>query len=161
VPSSLRTIAVAFTSLTAIGATAVEDPALPGVRSFTVPLTGAAESNVGRLVGTAGDPDGYGTVRLSIDLRTKQVCYDFSLARLSTPLMAHIHRAPPDRIGPSVVTLFTGMRSDELVRCIPWTNKRLAEIVAQPSNFYVNVYTTEFPDGAVRGQLASAGPISS
>jgi hypothetical protein len=102
-----------------------------------------------------GDPDGYGTVKLSINLANQQVCYDFSLSLLSTPMMAHIHRGPPDRIGPSVVTLFTGMGSEDLARCIPWTNTRLAEIVARPSSFYVNVYTTEFPDGALRGQLSA------
>ena len=29
----------------------------------------------------------------------------------------------------------------------------LGAIVADPSSYYVNIYTTEFPDGALRGQL--------
>ena len=68
-------------------------------------------------------------------------------------MMAHIHRGQPLQNGPSVVTLFTGM-GGELENCRLWTNKQLAAIVADPSNYYVNVYTTEFPDGALRGQLA-------
>ena len=149
-PSSYRLLAVAFTSLSLIGTKPPDT-----FRTYTVPLTGAAETVLAYPLAGTGDPDGYGTLKLSIDLENKQVCYDFSLSRLSTPMMAHIHRAPPHRIGPSV-TLFTGMGSDDLVRCTPWTNTRLAEIVAQPSNFYVNVYTTEFPEGALRGQLAPA-----
>jgi hypothetical protein len=35
----------------------------------------------------------------------------------------------------------------------PSTRSQLSEIVADPSRFYVSVDTTEFPDGALRGQL--------
>ena len=35
-----------------------------------------------------------------------------------------------------------------------------AEIVANPSGFYVNVHTTPFPDGAIRGQLAPSATTS-
>ena len=68
-------------------------------------------------------------------------------------MMAHIHRGQPLRNGPSVVTLFTGM-GGELEDCVLWTNKQLGAIAAEPANYYVNVYTTEFPDGALRGQLS-------
>ena len=71
---------------------------------------------------------------------------------VATPLMAHIHRAPPLQNGPTVVTLFTEIDGD-LKGCKVWTPKQLAAIVAQPTHDYVNFYTTEFPDGAVRGQL--------
>jgi len=153
VPSPSRAFAVAITSLCLLGTSPPSDDV---VRSFNVPLTGAAEGDLAHPVASLGDPDGAGTLKLSINLERKQVCYDFSLSGLDTPMMAHIHRGPPHHVGPSVVTLFTGMGSDELTKCIPWTNTRLAEIVAQPSNFYVNVYTTEFPDGALRGQLPAA-----
>ena len=146
-PSARKIFAFIVAPLALVGAT----PPMNS-QTFIVPLSGAEESEPG----ATGDPDGYGTLKLSIDLDRKQVCYDFTLSKLATPMMAHIHRAPPHRIGPSVVTLFTGMGSDELVKCIPWTNTRLEEIVAQPSNFYVNVYTTEYPDGALRGQLPAA-----
>jgi hypothetical protein len=66
--------------------------------------------------------------------------------------MAHIHKAPAMSKGPTVVTLFTGPGAD-LDNCLIWTRKKLAEIVSDPSSFYVNLATTEFPDGAIRGQL--------
>lgn len=68
--------------------------------------------------------------------------------------MAHIHRGSSLRNGPSVVTLFTGP-GGELQKCLLWTSKWLEAIVADPSRFYVQLYTTEYPDGAVRGQLAT------
>ena len=67
--------------------------------------------------------------------------------------MAHIHQGPPLRNGPPVVTLFTGPGGD-LADCVKWTHSQLAQIVADPANFYVSVETTEYPDGALRGQLA-------
>ena len=120
--------------------------------TYTVPLSGHAETNIVRPAGGTGDPDGTGLVKLTIDQSRKQICYDFELTGLATPMMAHIHRGPPLRNGPSVVTLFTGM-GGELEDCVLWTNKQLSAIVAAPSNYYVNLYTTEFPDGALRGQL--------
>ena len=52
----------------------------------------------------------------------------------------------------SLVTLFTGPGGN-LDDCLMWTEKWLSDIVANPSSFYVNLYTTEYPDGALRGQL--------
>lgn len=121
-------------------------------RTFTVPLSGQAEAGPVHPVGGSGDPDGSGLVRLSVDPAARRLCYDFTLAGVATPLMAHIHRGPEFGNGPTVVTLFTGP-GGELSDCLDWTPKWLAAIIANPSSFYVNVATTEFPDGAVRGQL--------
>jgi len=62
------------------------------------------------------------------------------------------HAGPPLSNGPPVVTLFTGPGA-ALDGCVTWLHGQLAEIVANPSSFYVNIETTEFPDGALRGQL--------
>ncbi len=126
---------------------AVEAPAVRSQEdkiTIEVPLSGEAERE-------AGDLDGSGLVELTIDPAHRLICYDFQLSGVATPLMAHIHRGAERQSGPSVVTLFTG--PDPVQDCLVWTEKRLAEIVADPSNFYVNLSTTEYPDGAVRGQL--------
>lgn len=140
---------VTLASIAFVAATTAASP-VTAAASFAVPLTGHDEVSIGQ--GTAGDLDGSGLVRLAVDPGNRQICYDFKVSGLSTPLMAHIHRGSAHSIGPSVVTLFTGP-GGELDGCLDWTEERLAEIVANPSNFYVNLATTEFPDGAIRGQL--------
>jgi CHRD domain-containing protein len=124
----------------------------PDARSFTVSLTGRAEAAEVQVIGTAGDMDGSGEVRLTADPASRQICYRFELSDVATPLMAHIHKGRVLTSGPSVVTLFTGPGGD-LANCLLWTQKWVDEIVANPAGFYVNLYTTEYPDGALRGQL--------
>jgi hypothetical protein len=37
--------------------------------------------------------------------------------------------------------------------CTPAAPALISEIVANPSGFYVNVHTTQYPKGAIRAQL--------
>ena len=127
-------------------------PALPAAKTFTVPLSPDAHARVLQASGLAADSAGPGLVRLTVDPGSRRICYDFSVDDLATPLMAHIHKGSKRDTGPSVVTLFTGPGGD-LDDCLIWTEKWLAEIVANPTDFYVNLYTTEYPEGALRGQL--------
>lgn len=153
----MRSTAVALITLASmalIGANAPTKPAFQNARTYVVSLTASAEAKDLQSLGLQGDMDGSGLVKLNVDPDMKQVCYDFALSNLATPLMAHIHKGSALRNGPSVVTLFTGPGGD-LDNCVIWSKKLLAEIVSNPSNFYVNLYTTEFPDGALRGQLTS------
>ena len=150
--AEIALIALGWTAL--VGARVAAEPVLPQAETYRIPLTGQAEANVIHPAGGTGDMDGSGSVTLTIDPDRQQVCYDFTLARLSTPLMAHIHRGRALSNGPTVVTLFTGP-ADDLESCVPWAEHRLAEIVSDAPNFYVNLSTTEYPDGALRGQLQS------
>jgi len=124
----------------------------PDIATFTVPLSGQEEVNVAHPSGGTGDLRASGSVRLAIDPASKQVCYDFMLSGLSEPMMAHIHQGSRLRNGPPVIILFTGT-GISLADCAPSTRSQLSEIVTDPSNYYVSLDTTEFPDGALRGQL--------
>ncbi len=81
--------------------------------------------------------------------------------------MGHIHRAPRGENGSIVRFLFPNLPENEELeaRGFP-TRERLrvegegniapaldAEICARPEQFYVNFHTTQFPAGAIRGQL--------
>jgi len=66
--------------------------------------------------------------------------------------MAHIHQGEPLQNGPPVIILFTGTGM-KLADCAPSTRDQLGEILNNPSRYYVSIDTTEFPDGALRGQL--------
>ena len=145
-------VLVAFASTMLNGAAAVPGSAIHPEKAYSVRLSGDAQVNLVHPDGGTGDMDGSGLVELRIDTEKRQVCYDFTLSSVATPLMAHIHRGPALHNGPSVVTLFTGP-GGELANCLIWSHGRLAEIVSNASNFYVSLSTTEYPDGALRGQL--------
>jgi hypothetical protein len=76
------------------------------------------------------------------------------------PMMAHIRQAPELRNGPPIVSLFTGPGSD-LNGCAAANTRQLAHMISNPSAYYVTIATTdvtiattEYPDGALRGQLS-------
>ena len=117
-----------------------------------MPLTGQEEVNVAHPAGGTGDPRASGLVTLAVDPANKQVCYRFDVSTDSEPMMAHIHEGAPLQNGPPVIILFTGTRTS-LSDCAPSTRSQLSAIVAKPSHYYVSLDTTQFPDGALRGQL--------
>lgn len=131
--SKVNTYLAALTSTALIGAVNY-NPLV--TTTYIVPLAGSSESNIAHPAGGVGDPDGRGLVRLTINAAKKQLCYDFALSGVSTPLMAHIHEGPVLRNGPPVVTLFVGPGAN-LHDCVIWTRGQLAQIVAYPSEFYV------------------------
>ena len=139
---------IALASMALVGAASPP----PEARTFTVELTGQAETNFAEPGGGTGDPNGSGTVTLAVNPANRQVCYDFKISSLSQPFMAHIHKGAPLKNGPPVITLFTGTGTS-LRDCAPSTHSQLAEVVRNPSDFYVSIDTLEFPDGALRGQL--------
>lgn len=76
---------------------------------------------------------------------------------------AHIHKAPAGVNGPihwdflqagNPVESVSGQPSQLRGVARPRTGVAvLADLLANPSNYYVNVHSTRFPGGAVRGQL--------
>ena len=140
---------VAFASVVLLGAARPSDMA---PSNFTVPLSGREEVNVAHPDGGTGDPHASGLVTLAVDPANKEVCYRFSVSTGAEPMMAHIHEGAPLQNGPPVIILFTGTGTS-LSNCAPSTRSQLNQIVADPSHYYVSLDTTEFPDGALRGQL--------
>lgn len=147
----LFAIALGSASMALAGATNVSGNSAD-VTTFSVPLSGAQEVNIAHPDGGTGDPRASGSVTLSVDPDNRQICYDFRLSGLSEPMMAHVHQGAPLQNGPPVIILFTGTGM-KLASCAASTRSQLSEIVANPSHYYVSLDTTEFPDGALRGQL--------
>lgn len=133
---ALPLAAVAFTAA----------PAAAGGQPFSTTLSGANEfSNTGQA--GVGDPDGTGTAALTINRGQGTICWDIDVANLSNVAAAHIHNAPAGKNGPIVVHLSGGSGCEEV-------GAELAKTIAKnPSAYYVNVHSSEFPAGAVRGQL--------
>jgi CHRD domain len=137
----------------AIGAASLAQPAREGGKVFTVTLTGANECNAS---GTCnlGDPDGTGTITLTVNPGQKRICYDLTLAGIDTPTAAHIHRAPAGVSGPVVVP-FPAPPLGTSSGCVDVDTNLAAEIISKPSGFYWNVHNATYPSGALRGQLST------
>ncbi|MGH7714195.1 MAG: CHRD domain-containing protein [Gemmatimonadaceae bacterium] len=102
-----------------------------------------------------GDPDGVGDALITINLGQREVCWELSVANIVLPgTAAHIHRAPAGVRGGIVVFLTPPNASGTVAGCASDQNATvLHEILLDPAAFYVNVHTTDYPAGAVRGQL--------
>ncbi len=130
---------------------AVVDGADHGGAPFTTPMT----TEITSTPVYTGDPDGVGDALITINLGQREVCWELSASNILLPgTAAHIHRAPAGVRGGIVVFLSAPNASGSSAGCA--TNQDpavLQEILADPAAFYVNVHTSDYPAGAVRGQL--------
>ena len=111
-------------------------------------LTGAAE------VPGPGDPDGRGTAIVRLNPSQQKICFYLTASNITLPaIAAHIHIGASTASGNIVVTLVAPSASGVSFGCVGATADVIAAIRANPSNYYVNVHTTDFPNGAIRGQL--------
>ena len=115
-------------------------------------MTGAQE------VPGPGDPDAQGTVEIVRFRVSGLLCVnlDFDGALNGAPTEVQVHEGTPTQAGPDVLTIppppsgsgFNG-------GCFPgFDATTVDDVFANPSAFYVNVHTADFPDGAIRGQLS-------
>ena len=83
------------------------------------------------------------------------VCTALRVARLTTPVVgAHIHVGSSNVAGPIVVHLIQPT-SGFSYGCSTVSADLANQLRTNPTNYYVNVHTTMFPGGEVRGQLAA------
>lgn len=106
---------------------------------------------------TGGDPNGFGFARVTVDRGTNEVCYRLSVAQISLATAAHIHRGAAGTAGPVVVPFDAPAHDGFSNGCVASDAALVAEILADPSRFYVNVHNADYPAGAVRGQLRHLG----
>lgn len=146
---SLCTIAL---NLTSVDAYALNVP--PAKAPLFAQLLGGNEvSAVG--VANAGDPDGFGSATVIIK-GTTTICFAILTSNIGTPTAVHIHEALAGQNGGIVVPLSPPAQGNPGAAsgCIGGLNStEVADIRNNPSSHYVNVHTTDFPAGALRGQL--------
>jgi CHRD domain len=121
--------------------------------SITAVMTGAKEVGPGGNK-NAGDPQGRGSFAAVIDGR--QFCWAIVVKNLgSKPVAAHIHQGGASAQGAVVIPLTQPKKGDPGTSsgCTRASASLLRSIGRNPGGFYVNVHTTDFPSGAVRGQL--------
>ena len=102
----------------------------------------------------AGDRNGRGAATALIE--GNQLCFGIVVRNLDTaPNAAHVHRGRPSVNGPIVIPLTRPDGGDpgSSSGCTDISSSLARQIRRNPSRFYVNVHTEDFPGGAVRGQL--------
>jgi hypothetical protein len=126
--------------------------AMMGVTCLFGQFSGLAE------VPGPGAPGASGFVFVSVDPASGNICYEEDIQGITLPAKAtHIHVNSAGLSGDIVVPFPTppdasGMASG----CTTTTVAGLAQAIANnPTGYYVNVHTSDFPNGAARAQLST------
>ena len=127
-------------------------------RSILSPVSGGTALRI-FLTGEAdvptGDPVGTGEAMIRLRRGQGQICYQLEVRNITLPSVgAHIHRAGVGESRPIVVPLREPGANGQSSGCATVARALVWQILVNRSDFYVNVHTTDFPSGAVRGQLA-------
>jgi hypothetical protein len=108
-----------------------------------------------------GDPRGSAMEILRI--RGNQVAFEISWQNLAAPTTDKVHAGAAGTAGASVIPMLTQPMSDTLtaVAGTVTVNDRtmLNRLVGKPSQFYANFGDARYPNGAVRGQFRTIGPV--
>ncbi len=116
-------------------------------------LMGGAEE-----VPNPGDPDGTGTSTVTLDSDSGQASFTINVSNITLPAAAaHIHEGARGVAGDVVVPLTAPDANGTATGSAAVDAALMQRMMDNPAGFYVNVHTTDFPGGAVRGQLAAAG----
>ena len=106
---------------------------------------------------------GFAWVKITND----EIRYEVNVTDMDKVNAAHIHLAEAGKNGPVVLTLFMGGPTEQVNGTVgeanvtasnlegPMKGKDVTDLVTAMKNgtTYVNVHTTDFPDGEIRGQL--------
>ncbi len=124
---------------------------------FTVAL-----SEVNPVTGIAsGDPDATGTAVLKFYPQRELLCYKIKLSGLQAPTEpgpgvgnAHIHRIADGSIAVDLETEF--LQAGEFyiaTGCVSVSAAQIADIIEDPSAYYLNIHNAPYPGGALFGTL--------
>ena len=161
------TVTVTGSSMDADGApiqdTATKTFVAPDVTGLTATDTFAIQlSSADEVPPTEPDPGATGTAALefyTLDDGSNVVCAELAVDQgtgdgtFAGAAGSHIHEAPAGEAGPIIVNLPTVDDDTNTAQGCSVTSFDLQEISDTPADYYVNVHTTEYPTGIVRGQL--------
>ena len=152
-----RSAPIALLAATAVAALSLAAPAMAGGRPFETTLLGVNETPSDFDLNGLGDADGEGSATITVNRGTGEICYEITVANLDAVTMGHIHEAPAGTSG-DVRVNFSLTQADFVegtaTGCATVKDRALAkEIAKNPDGYYVNIHTTTFPAGALRGQL--------
>ena len=103
-----------------------------------------------------GDRDGWGRLRFEINNTTHRLCADLEVRSIADVTTAQIYRGREGDAGEPVARL-ERPDDDDSYDCKQIGVDLAQEIESNPSAFFAMVATSEYPNGAIRGQLGPAG----
>jgi len=104
-----------------------------------------------RLTSTLSGATGSGTFTLTV-VGAQRICYTLTATGLTDITAAHIHVKP---VAPgNIVVPLAAPTDGSSSGCVKVAKSLLQQMLATPSNYYVNVHTAAAPAGAIQGDLA-------
>jgi hypothetical protein len=105
--------------------------------------------------GAGGSSTGTGTAIVTLFPDQSAVCYQVAVSGITLPAIAeHIHKGAAGTNGPVVIPFSTAPDATGYAAgCVTADPAIIQAVIANPAGYYVNVHTTDFPNGAIRGQL--------
>lgn len=124
----------------------------PGSSRFSIQLSGGD-------VPEGGDPDGQGSATLDLNPQEETACFTITWNRLDGEVTAlHLHVAARGSEGPHWIDFFNDQRfpgaQDNRSGCVPTPRDKVDAVISRPADYYLNVHSTAFKKGAIRGQLS-------
>ncbi len=133
--------------LAAVLAAACATPAATQRADLAVTLTPL------QVVPGPADPDATGTAEVRVQPNQGRLCWNLYVRQTDPVIAAHIHRAAAGSVGSPVIALTTPGANGHSQGCVA-VDEALARHIANESHeYYVNIHTMAYPNGAVRGQL--------
>ena len=124
--------------------------AAPTSKTFTINARGSNEMGMGDSMSSA---NASGTI--TVNIAKHDICYEITTHDLKNITMSHIHLGKKGIEGKVVVTL--NVMDFNLKNmghtCVKVPASVAKQIFSNPTNYYFNVHTKKYPNGAVRAQL--------
>jgi len=99
-----------------------------------------------------GQAGASGHARITLDPQTGNVCWIFVYSGLDKPTSAHILKGKAGEKGTEVLRLGAPYARKG---CVLSHAHETSDIGRRPGNYYVDIYTRAYPQGAIRGQLVA------
>ena len=143
----------------AVLAVAFSFSAAASAQVFNVSLSGANNTDgAGNFGGSLGDPDGTGSGTVTIDTVTNTVSWNITYSNLAAVGDSHIHIGNFNQNGGVVVPFGTAPGAGVLSGSI--VDADADAIAANPNGYYVNIHTSDFGSGAIRGQVPEPASLA-
>ena len=129
-----------------------ETPMTPtqGGIALTATLTGTAE------VPGPGDTNGSGQATIRVTAGEGRLCFQLKATDITLPAAAaHVHVGTAAVAGDVVVPLTAPDATGNASGCVTVNRTLVTAILTNPGGYYVNIHTSDFPNGAIRGQLSA------